>query len=245
MRQSWSVATEWQIYFFFPLISTSAGAGLAASQPSWARSCLASCRCIQFPGRELACPWLLALFAMGMEAAGNYPGLPCVRAWRSRISWGWVFLITLAASAAVTAVSMGVHRVASSNHPITGFDRLLTALMHGCGGLRLFDNWKFHFCYDLLSGLGVACFLSWAARRSVQAAFPPGHSPIDDPEPALFKVRGRPGVFSYSLYLTHARVEALLETAFSRLPLGPNGKAFSFVIAATLGSVALRTPSIG
>ena len=65
----WSVATEWQIYFLFPIllsiwrrhgISATVGAGfLAGCLPSFVRA-------IDY--RDM-CPWYAGLFAMGMAAA--------------------------------------------------------------------------------------------------------------------------------------------------------------------------------
>jgi len=95
----WSVATEWQIYFFFPLLLL----------PIWRRSgiclVLGSAALIGYaplffaraPARH-AVPWYLLLFALGMLAAGvGFSGRRAESWLRERVSWSklslalWVF----------------------------------------------------------------------------------------------------------------------------------------------------------
>ena len=93
----WSVATEWQIYYFFPffllpvwrrfglLASLVAGFGLGVSLiwllPSVARA---------------ANSWYLGLFALGMCAAGiNFASRPLERRLREHVPWGTVSLVLL------------------------------------------------------------------------------------------------------------------------------------------------------
>ena len=95
----WSVATEWQIYFFFPfllvpiwrrfgalvtlLLAFGTGCALVWIVPSAART---------------ACAWYLGLFALGMCAAGiNFASRPFERTLRERGPWGLVTLGLLAA----------------------------------------------------------------------------------------------------------------------------------------------------
>ncbi|HEY8900374.1 MAG TPA: acyltransferase [Chthoniobacterales bacterium] len=65
----WSVASEWQIYFIFPLVLLGAwrrwgnGGALAIG------IALGVALAIIFPGIRAACPWFIGLFAMGMIAA--------------------------------------------------------------------------------------------------------------------------------------------------------------------------------
>ena len=96
----WSVATEWQIYFFFPLFLL----------PIWRRfGALSAVLC----GFALGCSllwlapsaassinsWYLGLFALGMVAAGiGFASRAAERALRERAPWG---LITLALLGAV------------------------------------------------------------------------------------------------------------------------------------------------
>jgi len=100
----WSVATEWQIYFFFPflllpiwrrfgagatvLVAFAVGGGLTFVAPS-AAGCAAS--------------WYLGLFGLGMCAAGiDFADRSSERWLRERVAWRFVTLAMLA------AVSCGV-----------------------------------------------------------------------------------------------------------------------------------------
>jgi peptidoglycan/LPS O-acetylase OafA/YrhL len=67
----WSVATEWQIYFFFPLLLLPIWrrAGLCLMLASAAALGYAPLIFAQAPARH-AVPWYLLLFALGMSAAG-------------------------------------------------------------------------------------------------------------------------------------------------------------------------------
>lgn len=227
----WSVATEWQIYFLFPLLLLPLHRRLGAVAAIVGAIVVSLSVVYLFPGHELGCPWFLALFAMGMLAAGNYPSLPNAAAWRAKIPWGWAFLVTLA----VWAI-MAIPTILSILPAIVA--TMYSALLKPLGGLKFVDNWKFRCLYELVSGISVACFLSWAAGRSVKEHLSRGlrRSLTLSLLSSGFAIGL--GTFSYSLYLTHALIEALFETLFSRLPLGPNTRAFSFVIVATVAAVA-------
>ena len=97
----WSVATEWQIYFFFPLLllplwrrfgawsallaAFALGGGLTFIAPAAATS---------------AASWYLGLFGLGMCAAGiDFATRPAERWLRERVPWRWVNLGVLAAVA--------------------------------------------------------------------------------------------------------------------------------------------------
>jgi len=85
----WSVATEWQIYFFFPLLLL----------PLWRRvgpalTVLFACALGYLPwwfaraAANIAIPWYLGLFALGMWAAAiSRSPHPREQALRSRLSW--------------------------------------------------------------------------------------------------------------------------------------------------------------
>lgn len=85
----WSVATEWQIYFAFPLLLLPlwqrfgpAAALLAAAAVGYAPLLFAK------PGASSAAPWYLLLFALGMLAAGiGFSERPLERALHQRINW--------------------------------------------------------------------------------------------------------------------------------------------------------------
>jgi peptidoglycan/LPS O-acetylase OafA/YrhL len=101
----WSVATEWQIYFFFPLVLL----------PAWRRAGLAAALAVSLvlgylplllvPARAaVAIPWYLALFWLGAAAAViNFSPRPLERRLRERIPWG-----RLSAVAWVVCVGGGV-----------------------------------------------------------------------------------------------------------------------------------------
>ncbi len=93
----WSVATEWQIYFIFPLlllpvwrrfgalstllVGFAAGAGIAYAAPAAAHS---------------AASWYIGLFALGMCAAGvGFASRPLERSLRERVPWAVVSLCLL------------------------------------------------------------------------------------------------------------------------------------------------------
>jgi peptidoglycan/LPS O-acetylase OafA/YrhL len=88
----WSVASEWQIYFFFPLLllplwrrfgmlGALLGAALVGYAPLWLVPASA----------HVAIPWYLLLFAFGMAAAsiGFAPG-ELERRLRSQLPWGYL-----------------------------------------------------------------------------------------------------------------------------------------------------------
>jgi peptidoglycan/LPS O-acetylase OafA/YrhL len=98
----WSVATEWQIYFFFPFVLL----------PAWRRAGMAGSLALAFAvgyGLTLLWPvpavsavsWYLALFALGMVAAGiGHAARPQERELRAAVPWG-VLALVLALACAV------------------------------------------------------------------------------------------------------------------------------------------------
>ncbi len=88
----WTVATEWQIYFLFPLLLL----------PVWRRLGIFGAVLIGFAiglgihfifhGRfDMAAPWFLGLFALGMAAATvNFSSRPLDAKMLHGIPWGWL-----------------------------------------------------------------------------------------------------------------------------------------------------------
>lgn len=86
----WSVATEWQIYFFFPAILL----------PVWRHRGIGAAVCVAFvlgyiphfgfhKWLDPVAPWFLGLFALGMAGAVvGFDAGPRFRALRSRLPWG-------------------------------------------------------------------------------------------------------------------------------------------------------------
>ena len=92
----WSVATEWQIYFFLPFVLL----------PVWRRQGPAATLAVAFALGYLpllvipevaraSLPWYLGLFALGMVAAGiNRAPRPLERRLRDSVPWGRVALLS-------------------------------------------------------------------------------------------------------------------------------------------------------
>ena len=102
----WSVATEWQIYFVFPL-------GLL---PVWQKWGLRAAVAVGFGvgwaldlivpgGLGGAAPWFIGLFALGM--AGAALGTPGESAEKSGRFWGWLSLVLGVALAVVGTIVRG------------------------------------------------------------------------------------------------------------------------------------------
>ncbi len=99
----WSVATEWQIYFFFPalLLPLWRRFGVwAALGVGYAMSLLPHFLLTPSHNFDWACPWYLGLFAMGMAGA-VISFAPTWAARRARLPWGSlaaIFFLLLAGS---------------------------------------------------------------------------------------------------------------------------------------------------
>jgi peptidoglycan/LPS O-acetylase OafA/YrhL len=95
----WSVATEWHIYFFFPLfllpvwrragpVATVIAAFVVGCAPIWLLPKVAA----------KYIPWYLGLFALGMCAAGiGFSTRPLERRWKERVPWKVVLAVLVAA----------------------------------------------------------------------------------------------------------------------------------------------------
>ncbi len=105
----WSVATEWQIYFLFPLFLL----------PIWRRfgtlASVAAGFALGFAPHFLlngyldsSFPWFVGLFALGMAAAHiNFSQLPEIAMLRQRVPWGWLALILWVATVGFLASNRG------------------------------------------------------------------------------------------------------------------------------------------
>lgn len=114
----WSVASEWQIYFFFPLVLL----------PVWKRSgplsmlavaaLLGFAPLLLWPGpAHVAIPWYLLLFTFGMlSAALGFSDAPLAQRWRSQAPLG---CIGAACWGACLGFSMGWPKVWFSSKPVT------------------------------------------------------------------------------------------------------------------------------
>ncbi len=174
----WSVATEWQIYFLFPLALLPIYRRMGGMAAVIAGVLIGLSPLYFFRRFESAAPWFCGLFALGMYAAGqSRPGL-MGDVWRGRWPWGWVSL------------ALGA---------------LLALLLIRGDRLAIHGNWKFQFIVDMLGGACVAAFLAWAARRA-DAVHVRTQRPSFIIGFLSAKWATALGGFSYSLYLTHAPV---------------------------------------
>ncbi len=188
----WTIATEWQIYFLFPLILL----------PVWRRLGSAASVAVGLgiglgffflTGKgHAAAPWLLGLFAMGSAAAARPRDLPR----RSLQMIGWLAAILLAISTVI------------SFECAFGMLRFLT--VEGLPGL-----WPYLWAFDIIVGASTACFLVFAAAS--KASDRPHLLVRWLSSRPLVHV----GVASYSLYLIHDPILAALKLALDRMQLGP------------------------
>jgi peptidoglycan/LPS O-acetylase OafA/YrhL len=88
----WSVATEWQIYFFFPLLLLPVWRRFGAALTVLAGFALGTAVVFVAPAAaHSAASWYIGLFALGMSAAGiGFASRSTERALRERVPWGTV-----------------------------------------------------------------------------------------------------------------------------------------------------------
>ena len=179
----WTVATEWQIYFIFPLLLLPLWRqwGSKAAVPA---AFVLGLLPLLWGRFELAAPWFLGLFALGMAAAAlGFSAHPVHAAWRDRLPWG-------AAAAALFAIC------------------LAEAQLRFAG--RFFHRaWRYQFTIDVLAGTATACLVIFCTRaltvRSGGARTPAVLRLLESAPVAGL------GAFSYSLYLIHASILMSLE----------------------------------
>ena len=101
----WSVATEWQIYFLFPLLLLPIWRRFGAFPSVLIGLVVGIAPHFLFHGRfDPAMPEMIALFALGMAAAGvSFSARAQERRWRDAVPWG-----TLTAVGAVLVVSLSL-----------------------------------------------------------------------------------------------------------------------------------------
>ena len=198
----WSVASEWQIYFVFPLLLLPLWRHFGITVSTIAGVLLGVGLHFLLSGRidESASPWFIGLFAMGMAgAAVNFSPNPGLTRLRQQTPWAWV--------------NSGLW--------------LLVAV--GCIGWSRW--WWAHLWYsETLLGLAVTCLIVTCA----QSAQSPSVGKVADNADGgkwggswllrLFEARINVllGVFSYSLYLVHAPLLALIHfgtRSFTPTPL--------------------------
>ncbi|MBU8895494.1 acyltransferase [Corallococcus sp. M34] len=210
----WSIATEWQIYFFFPFLLLPAWrrwGGAAAIGVGTAVGCALTWA---FPSIHSAAPWFIGLFALGMVAAAiNFPEHESP-SW-ARVPWVWL------------AVGFGVGA---------------EVLVYVCPQLNWYappgvERSPFHWVSDFVLALGTACLVVHCTRatthgegtasRWVRALTPRGLVAL--------------GGFSYSLYLVHVPLLIRVEQVGRALGLSSGGLyAFLALVGTPLIVVASR-----
>lgn len=102
----WSIATEWQLYFLFPLLLLPVWRR-AGGLPTIAVGLIVGISIGFLIGfHPDGCPWYLGVFAMGMAGSGvsfveHGPRRSTVA---GRLPWGWIFLAILAIDIAIMAL---------------------------------------------------------------------------------------------------------------------------------------------
>jgi peptidoglycan/LPS O-acetylase OafA/YrhL len=191
----WSVASEWQIYFFFPLLLL----------PVWRRfGALATLGVAAVLGytpllfanasAKVAIPWYLLLFAFGMVAAAiGFSNQPVFARLRSNVRWQlWCSVVWLGCA----AFAMGKGQLWFAHKPLA----------------------------DFLVGLATTLLLIYLTGRSALAN---RGRLLPVLESRAFVGLGH---FSYSLYLTHLPVLAIIY--FALRPLGLPASQLSLLLLA-------------
>lgn len=190
----WSVATEWQIYFLFPLLLLPVRRRLGTTAAVLAAFLVGLVPLALFFNRfSGVCPHFLGLFALGMAASDlNFSTRPGLARWRERLPWGGL------------AAALGSALV-------------LVSLRHS-------DWFLFVAAKDIVVGAATACLLVFCTRHLTRAletdGLPSGHAPL---VLRLMESRAAVGLgaFSYSLYLVHAPVLAVCQSVLRPLALSP------------------------
>jgi peptidoglycan/LPS O-acetylase OafA/YrhL len=175
----WSVATEWQIYFFLPLLLLPVWrryGNIVLVGIAFALGLAPHCALPRQYNFDWACPWYLGLFSLGMVAA---------TAKVERGIWGGMPVGRIALALSVVAL------VATAVRPTLG---------NSFSG----DRWDYGYRWklDILTGLAIASFISYGARcvaRRPQVAA----SSLWTISILESKWLVGLGAFSYSLYLVH------------------------------------------
>jgi len=194
----WSVATEWQIYFLFPLVLLPVWKRLGAAAAVAVGFVIGLVPLFLFFDRfSGVSPQFLGLFALGMAAADlNFSPKPALARRRDSIPWGGL-------SAGLLAALVLVSLNHSSWPEAVAMKDILVGAATAC--------------------LLVACTRSLTRRHETATDQRPetrGHGSL-----ALRLMESSPavwlGTFSYSLYLVHAPVLALCQAALRPLQLAP------------------------
>jgi peptidoglycan/LPS O-acetylase OafA/YrhL len=206
----WSIATEWQIYFFFPLlllIWRNFGmviTVIVAFAIGFAPHFLSS------HPMDLAIPWFLGLFALGMAAAAlNFSEKPNWVTFRQRLPWRW---IAVGCVVLLTAVYW--------RRPSIDFD------------------FKYVVLSDLLVGLfAVSLIVDCTSYLTTSAEAQTKRQPSAILNLLEMRWVLWLGTFSYSLYLIHMPVLALLQIPINLLHLSISTRFFVSLLVVLPASI--------
>ncbi|HEY2156915.1 MAG TPA: acyltransferase, partial [Isosphaeraceae bacterium] len=194
----WSIATEWHIYFFFPLLLLPVFRRFGAAWMVIVAVVVGSLP--QFVASDSAivngCPWLLGLFALGAATASAYASQDfSPRAALRRVPW--LFAVGIAAFA--------ISRVL-----------VWSPRLHALFGQKMLS--------DLAVGLIWACVILYGACLERVEGL--DDTVPARPRPLFLRLIASPsavalGGISYSLYATHMPVLRALECSSRLMGLGP------------------------
>jgi peptidoglycan/LPS O-acetylase OafA/YrhL len=198
----WTVATEWQIYFLFPLLLLPLWRRFGIMAAVAAGFAVGLAVAVAVPATQGGCPWFLGLFALGVAGAClNFSDEPRLCALRDRAPWtmltrvsGLLFLGTMLAS-------MALSRAAWLRH-------------------------EGHWVLDVLVGLWALCLIVTCARYRTW------HREGGGPVIRLLESRTAVGLgtMSYSLYLTHALVLGVVHLVLLELRASPIGEFMGLLL---------------
>ncbi|MCL2645691.1 MAG: acyltransferase [Phycisphaerales bacterium] len=203
---TWSVATEWQIYFALPLLLL----------PVWRRWGLVGCcsaavlagiaPAVLRPGRyDLLCPWYLGLFGFGMAGAmiTTRTGGGSVEEWlRRKMPWGWL----------TVGLALG------------------GVLAHcGMAGKAPVPQW---LVADTLLGVAAASMIVYCSRVASSMSSSQARPTLYTLPVWIFGSRAAValGGFSYSLYLIHVPLLSVAHHAMRCLGMGPWGRLLTLYL---------------
>ena len=187
----WSIATEWQIYFLFPFLFLPIWKRWGETALLVAGLTLGAVLTLLFPSIAKACPWFVALFAVGMVAA-KWSLAPTPRL--QRVPWLLIaVVITLATYIAL---------------------RLIPAI-NWAWGHQAKGRLGFFPLPDIALGIATLCFLMHGTRATIEGRRGAFVS-LFTWRPLVFV-----GAFSYSLYLIHIPLQLVPLRIILRYQLSP------------------------
>ncbi|MBD2429923.1 MULTISPECIES: acyltransferase family protein [Fischerella] len=196
----WTVATEWQLYFFFPLLLL----------PIWRRfglltvvisACLIGLIPLYLLNGlfESASPWFLGVFAIGMTAAEiGFSQKPKLITFRNLLPWDQLAIV-------FTVVAF-----------LTEWRRL---------GLHIWIS-------EYLFGMATACLFIYCTQLVIDGKKLPRILQVFEHPLAIAL-----GTFSYSLYLTHGPVLALVSRFLLSLHIPPTKYAVALYVLGVAASL--------